>query len=316
MQDYEVKPFLYCEVTQDKYFLVDGFSIGRSQTADLTIENNNRVSRKHGFFHHTENRFHYTDANSTNGSFINNRRLKENEEVQLCHGVILKIGGRHFTYCERDDQEVYEKTVMTRSGRVSDVSVILDAVPDGGHTALLERQQSDLGKRLDLLADGDSNLISIVRDGVSSAVESPNDSLYKSRAITNRAIGLFKDAEFGDGPIPSEWLSFWKQKNEEFARKPIWFRDDDDIWLGKVPDTKDRFKFIKLLEYMTGVKDVSPVARLVNKEMYYLLYSLSEISGPAGHEELGYFKTSSFALSKMSEGVTLCELISEDLFRK
>ncbi|MDB4739209.1 FHA domain-containing protein [Akkermansiaceae bacterium] len=307
-------PFLYCEVTQDKYFLFDGFSIGRSQAADLTIENNNRASRKHGFFHHINDCFHYTDANSTNGSFINNRRLKENEEVQLRHGVILKIAGRHFTYCERDDQEVYEKTVMTRNGRVSDVSVILDAASDEDHTALLERQQSDLGRRLDLLADGDSKLISVVRDGVNSAVESPYDSLYRCRAITNRAIELIKYAEFGDGPIPGKWLSFWKQKNEDSEYVLIRFRDEDDIWLGNVPDKS--FKFLSLLNYMTGVKNVSPVAKLVNKEMYYLLRSLNEIAGPAGHEEIGYFKTSSFALSKMSEGVTLCELINEELFRK
>jgi hypothetical protein len=68
------------------------FTIGRKDAA-LTI-NDISISRLHGQISADErnNTFWYEDLNSSNGSFINGRRLAAGQPVQLSNGTQLRLG--------------------------------------------------------------------------------------------------------------------------------------------------------------------------------------------------------------------------------
>ena len=177
---------------------------------------------------------------------------------------------------------------------------------------LLTRQRDNLKKRLDLIEGGDAELLASVTQGLDRATESSHDSLFKCRAITQRTLVIIREAEFTDGKIPESYIARWREINMSHVDfQPVYFKPDDEIWQGVVP--KNPHKLLQLLNCMTGIRKVKPVAQFPTKEIYFLVLSMSQVAGPAGHEEEGYFNEASFALTKMNEAVTLCELLAEEL---
>jgi serine/threonine protein kinase/pSer/pThr/pTyr-binding forkhead associated (FHA) protein len=68
------------------------FNIGREQTDDVYLPSQN-VSRDHAVLERKPNGFYYlVDDNSTNGTFVGERRLNANKPVILYEGVTVRIG--------------------------------------------------------------------------------------------------------------------------------------------------------------------------------------------------------------------------------
>ncbi|MDA7518001.1 FHA domain-containing protein [Akkermansiaceae bacterium] len=303
MSNHKKQPFLFCESTGDRIPLTDDFTIGRSQRSDLLIEENNRVSREHGEIRRENDTFRYFDLNSANGSWINGKRLEPNQAQDLHHGSVIKVASRQFTFCAEDDPDLFDKTVLTRGGRLTELPNPPLESSDKDKSAIQASQQMGLKDQLNSIKNGDPDLINYVRNGIDQALDSPEQAVAQCRFIAQRAFALVVQRELPDGKIPHEWIMRWKNE-------PVHF-NDSQIWDGKVPEQFGQL--LALLRYMTGAKRVSPVARFISKETYFLLSSIHSVSLPAGHPEAGYFRQSSFALSKMNEAVTLCELLSEEL---
>lgn len=305
-------PFLLCEATNEQHELAEEFTIGRSLSSSLVLEDNNRVSRNHGALHLENGIFHYVDLESANGSWIGINRLKPGKPYALQHGAVIKLAGRQFTFCEREDPTLFDRTVLTRSGRLTELVRPSANSSKQDIADLLARQQDNLKKRLDLIEGGDPELLNSVRQGLDRATESSHDALFKCRAITQRALEIIRKAEFEDERIPQAYIEKWQEINMDHIEfQPVYFKPDDEIWQGVVPEKNH--KLLQLLNCMTGIRKVKPVAQFTTKEIYFLVFSMSQIAGPAGHEEEGYFNESSFALTKMNEAVTLCELLTEEL---
>ena len=305
-------PFLLCEATNEQHELAHEFTIGRSLSSSLVLEDNNRVSRNHGALNLENGIFHYVDLNSANGSWIGINRLEPGKPYALQHGAVIKIAGRQFTFCEREDPTLFDKTVLTRSGRLTELVSPSANASEEDITNLLTRQKDNLKKRLDLIEGGDPELLASVRQGLDRATESSHDALYKCRAITKRTLEIIRKAEFKDGRIPESYITKWKEINMAYVDfQPVYFKPDDEIWQGVIPE--NWHKLLQLLNCMTGIRKVNPVAQFTTKEIYFLVLSMSQVAGPAGHEEEGYFNEVSFALTKMNEAVTLCELLTEEM---
>ena len=67
------------------------FTIGKSKSADYTIDNNTAVSRLHITLYTRNNDYYVKDNNSTNGTFIDGTQIEPETEVQLKSGQILKL---------------------------------------------------------------------------------------------------------------------------------------------------------------------------------------------------------------------------------
>ncbi len=79
------------------------FIIGRKEGSNLLLAAD-EVSRKHAELHETIEGWRITDCGSTNGTFVNGRRLTENH--LLNHGDYITIGGIRFEVVEQiDDSE-------------------------------------------------------------------------------------------------------------------------------------------------------------------------------------------------------------------
>ena len=113
MKSSSQNPFLLCEATNEKHELAHEFTIGRSLSSSLVLEDNNRVSRNHGAFNLENGIFHYVDLNSANGSWIGINRLEPGRPYALKHGAVIKVAGRQFTFCEREDPNLFDRTVLT-----------------------------------------------------------------------------------------------------------------------------------------------------------------------------------------------------------
>jgi hypothetical protein len=80
---------------KDMFSIVETLSIGRASTNDIAIDDT-FVSHEHVCI--TQNRGEYliTDLNSTNGTFLNGKRLLE--EKMLTSGDLIKIGPAVFKF--------------------------------------------------------------------------------------------------------------------------------------------------------------------------------------------------------------------------
>ena len=312
MKSLSQNPFLLCEATNEQHELAHEFTIGRSLSSSLVLEDNNRVSRNHGALNLENGIFHYVDLNSANGSWIGINRLEPGRPYALKHGTVIKVAGRQFTFCEREDPTLFDRTVLTRIVRLTELVRPSVNSSEEDIADLLTRQRDNLKKRLDLIEGGDAELLASVTQGLDRATESSHDALFKCRAITQRTLEIIRKAEFTDGKIPEAYIARWREINMSHVDfQPVYFKPDDEIWQGVVP--KNSHKLLQLLNCMTGIRKVKPVTQFTTKEIYFLVLSMSQVAGPAGHQEEVYFNEASFALTKMNEAVTLCELLTEEL---
>ena len=68
------------------------FEIGRDQNSPLPLSLDKFVSRHHARIHIYDSDCVLEDLDSTNGTFVDNRRLPGSEKVNLSSGQIFRVG--------------------------------------------------------------------------------------------------------------------------------------------------------------------------------------------------------------------------------
>jgi hypothetical protein len=79
----------------ERFDLIGGLSIGRSQEADLRIEDR-YASGLHARIFSREGRSYVEDMNSTNGTLLNDSSLRG--EAELIDGDVIRIGDTEFRF--------------------------------------------------------------------------------------------------------------------------------------------------------------------------------------------------------------------------
>ena len=75
------------------------FRIGRDDNDDLVLKNDNYVSLMHCFIlkYGNETLYSIKDGDSTNGTYLNDRKLNPNEHVNLKKGDIIRLAFGYYT---------------------------------------------------------------------------------------------------------------------------------------------------------------------------------------------------------------------------
>ena len=71
-------------------------TIGRNRQNHIRIEDN-LVSRKHALVQKIKNSYYIKDLDSTNGTFVNNKKIPKEKYVKLHRNDVLKIGRTEIT---------------------------------------------------------------------------------------------------------------------------------------------------------------------------------------------------------------------------
>ncbi len=77
----------------------DSFKIGKDPfNSEYCIRDNTAVSRIHALIKRVNNRWFITDMNSTNSTYINDRKLYPNVEVELFDGTNIRLANENFIF--------------------------------------------------------------------------------------------------------------------------------------------------------------------------------------------------------------------------
>ncbi|HWO82959.1 MAG TPA: FHA domain-containing protein [Solirubrobacterales bacterium] len=82
---------------EHRFDLIGGLSIGRSKEADVRIDDR-YASSIHARVFSREGRFYVEDMGSTNGTYLNGRKLRTPERLKL--GDVIRIGDSEYRYQE------------------------------------------------------------------------------------------------------------------------------------------------------------------------------------------------------------------------
>ena len=95
-----VRGFIIRQRTQERVEIYKPmFMIGKShQHADYAVEGNPAISRVHAAIMQVQGSYVIKDNNSTNGTFVNDRRLQNGEEIPVTDGTVIRLGNENFTF--------------------------------------------------------------------------------------------------------------------------------------------------------------------------------------------------------------------------
>jgi len=89
-----------------RFFLTQTeMTIGRDPAADISV-NDQSISRKHAKVTKQADKVLLTDLGSSNGSFINDKKLAPNQTVQLAKEDMIKLGNSIFKYLPAGELEI------------------------------------------------------------------------------------------------------------------------------------------------------------------------------------------------------------------
>ena len=74
------------------------FVVGKEKSCDYCIEGNSSISRNHARFIVKGTDCFISDMRSTNGTYVNNKRISPNDEVKLRSGDIIRISDEEFEF--------------------------------------------------------------------------------------------------------------------------------------------------------------------------------------------------------------------------
>jgi signal transduction histidine kinase len=75
--------------------------VGRGKSAHLVVSQHlSSVSREHAVLIWLENEFLISDKDSSAGTYVNQKRLKENEKAAIQHGDIIRLGSAGYLYLQ------------------------------------------------------------------------------------------------------------------------------------------------------------------------------------------------------------------------
>lgn len=73
------------------------FRLGKGKENNYCITGNSAVSRRHAYIVREQDNFYLSDDSSTNGTFVNGRRLEVGEQLLLSHGDGVVLADEEFT---------------------------------------------------------------------------------------------------------------------------------------------------------------------------------------------------------------------------
>jgi hypothetical protein len=93
-------PFLVREKTQEKIFVDrQSFRIGKeAQHCDYVVSYNNAVSRNHADIITRDQRYYIIDNHSTNKTYVENRAIPANKEIEIFSGTKLRLANEEFVF--------------------------------------------------------------------------------------------------------------------------------------------------------------------------------------------------------------------------
>ncbi len=77
----------------------DDFVIGQAEgNADFCISDNSAISREHVHIIKDGNKYYLIDYKSTNGTFIQNRKIEKNKYAELTDGIVFRLANEEFRF--------------------------------------------------------------------------------------------------------------------------------------------------------------------------------------------------------------------------
>lgn len=91
-----------CRVRTNESVAVKGtvFKIGKSGDSDFVITENKAISRTHAIIENRNGCYYLIDQNSTNHSYVNDKRLEPGREVELKYNDRIRLADEEFCFEE------------------------------------------------------------------------------------------------------------------------------------------------------------------------------------------------------------------------
>lgn len=89
-----------CKNDEEREIKAAPFVMGKGAGCDYVIEDNKAISRKHAVIEKVNGTYVITDENSTNGSYVNNKRLESNQPETLHDGDVIRLADEDFYFSE------------------------------------------------------------------------------------------------------------------------------------------------------------------------------------------------------------------------
>jgi diguanylate cyclase (GGDEF)-like protein len=89
-----------------RFFLTQPeMTLGRDSSADITVSDQG-ISRKHAMVSKEKEKVYLTDLNSSNGTFINDKKIKAGEKIELVKEDMIKLGTSIFKFLPAGELEI------------------------------------------------------------------------------------------------------------------------------------------------------------------------------------------------------------------
>jgi hypothetical protein len=153
----------------------------------------NSISREHGQFVKFRNHWCYKDNNSTNGSWINSKKLNKNSWSVIRAGKVLQLADHAVTFENIQDDSVNQKASLKNIANLGGRSLLVFRdgefveeypIPEYGTALIVGGRDATLNIRGDA---GDANSLVIVRKGDSVIFDNPS-KVYKINHNENNNV--------------------------------------------------------------------------------------------------------------------------------
>lgn len=89
-----------------RHFLTQSeMTLGRDSAADITVSDQG-ISRKHARFTKQDGKIYISDLNSSNGTYVNNKKIAPGEKVELEKEDMIKLGSSIFKFLPAGELEI------------------------------------------------------------------------------------------------------------------------------------------------------------------------------------------------------------------
>jgi len=177
-----------------RYDLSPGtYIVGRSETADIVLKEDQYVSGVHAELTFTDNTLFITDKKSRNGTFLLGEPVEGSTEVKP--GDIFRIGRTYFKYSRRDHDRIIE--AESGENRAPEAIVVVDIV---GSSKIAQVMGDSMASKVKNLLK--QSLTNNLKEYPAEYVKSTGDGFMiiftKPLVAVKFSIGLLKDIS-GDG---------------------------------------------------------------------------------------------------------------------
>jgi hypothetical protein len=128
--------------SRQEILLASHFVVGRHATSSLQLKDG-RVSEHHARFYWADNRWHLRDLGSSNGTFVDGRKLGAGESVPVSVGELLAFGHEDDPWSLVDDSPPVAFAREAQSGRLAlhEDGLLLLPGPDEPHVSIFRNRR-------------------------------------------------------------------------------------------------------------------------------------------------------------------------------